>query len=190
MKRFFVGVSMGAFSWGCGGAPFLIADFEAHYKPKLKTVAVMPFSLPAGNRLAQNQRPALEEKITDAIVRSDSLHSYLFPYGVRAGLRGAADSAIAHLPTDSAGRIFSAEALLYSSVIRLYQSEGSNPTTREIGAAKFQRRGIELLMEFRLVEAASGQQLWKYRVRRFGEDIEAVGRRVGEAAAEGWPLGI
>ncbi|MGH8005370.1 MAG: hypothetical protein ACRECJ_11675 [Limisphaerales bacterium] len=150
----------------------------------------MPFSFPAGNRLAENHRARLEEKIAGAIVQIDSSHSYLLPYGVRARLWGTADSAIVRLPADSAGKLFSAEALLFSDVIRLHQSEGSNPTSREIGAAKFQRRGVELLVEFRLVEAASGKLLWRCRVRRFGEDTEGAIERIGIEAAKRWPLKI
>ncbi len=176
--------------WGCGGTPFLIADFESNYKPKLKTVTVMPFLLPGENQLAENQRAWLEEKITSAIIRRDSLRSYLFPYGVRARLHGVSDSAILRLAADSAGKLFSAQAVLYGEVIRIHQLEGSNPTSREIGAAKYQRRGVELLMEFRLVEAEAGKLLWCYRVRRFGEDVEAAGQRVGGAVATAWPLKI
>jgi hypothetical protein len=188
MKRRLFGSLSFILFWGCGGTPFLIVDFESNYKPKLKTVAVMPFLLPSGNQLAENQRPVLEEKITDAIVRSDSLHSYLFPYSVRVRLWGMADSAIAHLPADRAGRILSAEALLYCEAIRLHQSEGSNPTSSEVGAAKYQRRGVELLVGFQLVEAVSGKLLWRYRVRRFGNDEEKAMEHVGEEAAKRWPL--
>lgn len=116
------------------------------------------------------------------------MRSYLFPERVRASFLGAADSSILRLPADSSGKLFSAEALLFSRIIRLYESEGSNPTTRQVGASKFQWRGVELLMEFRLIEAATGKLLWKYRVRRFGEDAEAAGQLVGQAAAEAWPL--
>lgn len=188
MRRRLLGFLLLILLGGCGGTPFLIADFELNYKPKLKTVALMPFLLPSGNRLAENHRAGLEERIMTAMVQSDSLHSHLFPYGVRARLWGAADSAILHIPADSAGKLFLAGALLYSEVVRLYESEGANPTTREIGAAKFQRRGVELMMEFRLVEAATGRPLWRYRVRRFGEDVEMVSQRVGQAAAAAWPL--
>ncbi len=188
MKRRPFGLLLFVLFWGCGGTPFLIGNFDSNYKAKLKTVAVMPFLLPGENRLAENQRPALEEKITGAIVRSDSLHSYLFPYGVRARFFGTTDSAVLRLPTDSAGKLLLAEALLYSEVIRLHRSAGDNPTTRQIGGAKFQRRGCELLMEFRLVEAASGVVLWKYRVRRFGQDVETGIQVVGRAAAAVWPL--
>jgi len=188
MRRRHYSFLLSVLLWGCSRTPFLIADFDSNYKPKLKTVALMPFSLPVRNQLAENHRSGLEEKITGAIVESDSSHSYLFPYTVRLRLWGAADSAILRIPADSAGKLFSAQVLLYSEVIRLYQSEGSNPTTREVGASKFQRRGVELLVEFRLVETASGKLLWRYRVRRFGEDVETASQRVGQAAAGALPL--
>ncbi len=190
MKPHHLSFSLFALLGGCGGTPFLIGNFDSNYKAKLKTVAVMPFLLPGENRLAENQRPTLEEKITGAIVRSDSLHSYLFPYGVRSRFFGTTDSAVLRLPADSAGKFLLAEALLYSEVIRLYQSTGDNPTTRQIGGAKFQRRGCELLMEFRLVDAASSSVLWKYRVRRFGVDVEMGAQLIGQAAATVWPLRI
>ncbi|MCI0404927.1 MAG: hypothetical protein L0Z48_00850 [candidate division Zixibacteria bacterium] len=180
---------MPVFFWGCGSAPFLIGDFESGYKPKLNTVAIMPFSVPVGNRGAEENRPLLEETISGALVQGDSVRSYLFPSRLRARFGGMADAGILRLPADRAGKLLLAEALLYSEVIRLYQSAGDNPTTRGIGAAKFQRRGCELLMEFRLVEAASGKLLWKYRVRRFGKDAETASRLVAQAAAEAWPFG-
>ncbi|HLG93914.1 MAG TPA: hypothetical protein VI546_03665, partial [candidate division Zixibacteria bacterium] len=108
------------FFWGCAGTPFLISGFDSNYKPKLKTAAFMPFSTPLGNRGAEENCSLLEEKIAGALVQSDSVRLYLMPSRVRARLGGMADSAILHLPVDSVGRLFSAEALLYCGVIRLH----------------------------------------------------------------------
>jgi hypothetical protein len=176
------------FFWGCGGTPFLIGDFESDFKPKVKTIAVMPFSVPAGNRGAFENRPLLEETITGVLIQVDSARSYLPPFRLRARFEGMTDSAALLLPADRAGKLLSAEALLYSEAIRFHPAEGDNPTSRQIGGGKYQRRGVELLMEFRLVEAASGQLLWKYRVRRFGKDAEETVQRVARAAAMAWPL--
>lgn len=176
------------FSWGCGGTPFLIGDFESNYKPKVKTIAVMPFSIPAGNLGALENRPLLEEIITGVLIQGDSVRSYLSPFRLRARFEGMTDSAALLLPADSAGKLLSAEALLYSEAIRFHPAEGDNPTSRRIGGGKYQRRGVELLMEFRLVEAARSQLLWKYRVRRFGKDAEEAARMTAQALSRAWPL--
>lgn len=174
--------------WGCAGTPFLISGFERDYGPKLKTIAILPFSLPSQNSLAERYGLKLEALIADAIVQRDSTRQHVLPKEIRIRFGGAADSAILKMPAEELGKHTSADGLLYARVIRLYESTGSNPTSREIGAARFQRRGVELLVELRLMETASGKLLWKYRVRRFGEDIESAARRVGQAAAEVWPL--
>ncbi|MCI0331227.1 MAG: hypothetical protein L0196_09860 [candidate division Zixibacteria bacterium] len=188
MRRFRLGLFGAFFLWGCGGPPFLIAGFERDYKPKIKTIAVLPFSISAEDRLVEQQRMTWEEGVARAISQSDSSHSFVFPERVRARFLGATDSSIFGMPAESLGVLFSAEALLFTKVIRLFESEGSNPTSRQVGASKFQRRGIELLMEFRLVEAATEKLLWKYRVRRFGDNVQTAARLVGQAAAGAWPL--
>lgn len=190
MKRFLSGIAFWAFLWGCGRTPFLISDFDSDYRPKVKTVALLPFELPPGNVLAEEHRPLLEETVTRSIAGGDFRHAYVSPSRARMRLKlsNLEGSSLSGISANRLGELFSAEVLLFSDVIRLHQSAGDNPTTREIGAAKFQRRGVELMMEFRLVEAATGKLLWKYRVRRFGEDVEAAGRLVGQAAAEAWPF--
>jgi len=188
MRRFRLSLFVPFFLWGCGGPPFLIAGFERDYKPKIKTIAVLPFSISAEGRLAEQQRMTLEEGVAMTIGQRDSLHAFVFPEGVRARFLGATDSLIFGMPAESLGVLFSAEALLFTKVIRLFESAGSNPTTRQVGASKFQRRGIELLVEFRWVEAATGKLLWRYRVRRFGKNVRAAARWVGQAAAQAWPL--
>ncbi|HXF48893.1 MAG TPA: hypothetical protein VNL73_05650 [Verrucomicrobiae bacterium] len=191
MKRasylYFCFFTLGIF-WGCGGTPFLIGDFESNYKSKVKTIAVMPFSVPAGNRGAFENRALLEETITGVLIPVDSARSYLSPFRLRARFEGMADSAILRLSKDRAGKLLSAEVLLYSEAVRFHPAEGDNPTSRRIGGGKYQRRGVELLMEFRLVEAASSQLLWKYRVRRFGKDAEEAARMTAQALSRVWPL--
>ena len=174
--------------WGCGCTPFLISDFERDYGPKLKTIAILPFSLPPQNSLAEKYGPSLEEWLSGAIAQRDSLRIFIFPKVLRTRLGGRTDSAILIMPAGELGKRTSTEGLLYTRIVRLYEAAGSNPTSREIGAARLQRRGVELFVEFQLVEAASGKVLWKYRVRRFGGDVEAAGHWVGRAAAEAWPL--
>jgi hypothetical protein len=175
---------------GCRGTPFLIANFEEDYRPKVKTIVLLPFEIRPENQLAKKHRQELEENLTLWIARGDSLHSFVLPAGVRLNFKaaGLSDGQILTLPADSLGKLFLAEALLFTKVIRLYESEGANQTTREIGASKYLRRGVELLVEFRLVEAASGILLWKHEVRRFGADVPEAIQQVGQAAAENWPL--
>ncbi len=190
MKRWLPFFSLFVLLWGCSGTPFLVGNFEKEYRPKVKTVALLPFEFSTGNALAEEHDQFLEETITRSIAGGDSLHTYVFPSRARMRLQlsNLEGRSFLKVPASQLGELFSAEVLLFSKVIRLYRSEGSNPTTREIGAAKFQRRGAELLAEFRLVETATGKLLWRYRVRRFGEDVETVSQRVGQAAAEAWPL--
>lgn len=173
--------------WGCGSTPFLIANFDSDHRPKLKTVAIMPFSQPLQNSLAEKYGLSLEGLVCEALIRADSAGTFVAPLSVRRRLAGAADSLILKMPAESLGNRVSAEGLLYTRVVRLYEAAGSNPTSREIGAGRFQRRGVELLLEFRLVEASSGKLLWKYRVLRVGEDVPTAGQRVGQAVAEAWP---
>ena len=188
MRQWLPFFSLFILSGGCRGTPFLVANFEKEYRPKLKTVVFMPFSIPKSNNLAENHRQKLEEVITRSIVERDSMRAFIFPAGLRLRFESRSDSSILQIPGDSLTKLFSSDALLFTNVIRLYESAGSNPTTREIGASKFQRRGVELLAEFRLVETVTGKLLWRYRVWRFGEDVETVSQRVGRAVAEAWPL--
>ncbi len=190
MRRFTSGAILLFALSGCSRTSFLISDFDSDYRPKVKTVALLSFELSPENVLAEEHRPFLEETITRLIAAGDSRHAYVFPSRARMRLQlsNLEGRSFLKIPADRLGELFSAEALLFSEVIRLHQLEGSNPTTREIGASKFQRRGVELMMEFRLVEAATSRLLWRYRVRRFGEDVETVSQRVGQATAEIWPF--
>lgn len=190
MRRFTSGAILLFVLSGCSRTSFLISDFESDHRPKIKTVAFLPFELPPGNVFAEEHRPLLEETVARSIAAGDPRHAYVFPSRARMRLKlsNLEGRSFLKIPTDRLGELFSAEALLFSDVIRLHQSAADNPTTRQIGAAKFQRRGVELMMEFRLVEAATGKLLWRYRVRRFGEDVKAASQLVGQAAAEAWPF--
>ncbi len=179
---------LSVFLWGCDSAPFLISHFETDYQPKLKTVAMLPLWLPPQNSLAEKYGLGLERLVGEAVSRADSAGTFVFPNSIRRRFAGAADSSILEMPTEELGKRILVEGLLYARVVRLYETAGSNPTSREIGAARFQRRGVELLFEFRLVEASTGKLLWKYRIRRFGEDVLAAGRQVGKVLTEAWPL--
>lgn len=190
MKRFYLFAFTLVFFGGCNRTPFLIGGLETDYKRKVKVAAFLPFQIAPENQLAEKNRQTLEETITLWIMRGDGLHSFVFPSGIRLPFKEARmpDSQILALPPDSLGKLFSAEALLYTKIIRLYESEGPNQATREIRASKYSRRGVELLVEFRLVEAATGKLLWKYRVRRFAGDLQEVIQQVVKAAVEKWPL--
>ncbi len=175
---------------GCSGTPFLVQNFQSYYKPKIQTVVLMPFDISAENPLAEKNRQLLEESLTFQIARRDTTHAFVFPGGVRLGFQksGQPDSELLVLPTDTLGKAFSAQAVLYTRIIRLYESEGVTQVTREVRASKYVRRGTELLVEFRLVEAASGKLLWRKRLGRLAEDVESVIAEVGRAAAWAWPL--
>jgi hypothetical protein len=179
-----------AFFWGCRGAPFLIQNFEGYYKPKIQTVVLMPFDISFANSPAERNRQMLEENLTLWIARGDTGRAFVFPGGVRLGFQksGLSDSVLLGLAADTLGKAFSAQAILYTKIVRLYESEGANQTTRQIRASKYARRGTELVVEFRLLEAVSGKLLWKERVGRWAEDAVAAVAQAGRAASERWPL--
>jgi hypothetical protein len=175
---------------GCSSAPFLVQDFQGRYKPKIQTVVLMPFEIFPENPLAEKNRQLLEESLTFRIARRDSAHAFVFPGGVRLGFQksGRTDSALLALPPDTLGKIFAAQAVLYIRIIRLFESEGATQVTRHVRASRYARRGTELLVEFRLVDAASGKLFWRQRIGRLAEDVEAAVAQLGRAAAEAWPL--
>lgn len=188
MRPAVCGLVLTTFLWGCARTPFLVADFDSRCKPKLKRVAILPFSLPNENVLAQKHRGLLEETVAATLAGADSLHSYVLPAEIRKMLGLGTDTLIGQTSPDRLGRLLSSEALVFTRVIRMNEAEGPNLTAREIGAGKFLERGVELLVEFRLVEAATGNLWWHYRVRRIGEDEKEAAKLVSRAVAEAWPL--
>jgi len=111
---------------GCSRTSFLISDFDSDYRPKVKTVALLSFELPLGNVFAEAHCPFLEETITRSIAAGDSRHAYVFPSRARMRLQlsNLEGRSFLKIPADRLGELFSAEALLFSEVIRLHQSIG------------------------------------------------------------------
>lgn len=175
---------------GCSGTPFLVQNFQSYYKPKIQAVVLMPFEISPSNPLAEKNRPLLEEGLTLRIARGDSIHAFVFPGGVRLRFQKSdrPDSGLLRLSSDTLGKAFSAQAVLYTKVIRLYESEGATQVTREVRVSKYTRRGTEFLVEFRLVDSATGRLFWRQRIGRLAEDVGAVVAQVGQAVAEAWPL--
>lgn len=175
---------------GCQSTPFLVQNFDGYYKPGIQTVVLMPFEISPANSLAEKNRLVLEENLTIWIARADSTHSFVYPGGVRLGFQraGLSDEELLNLSIDSLGKVFNAQAVLYTKIIRLYESEGATQVTRQVRASKYARRGTELLVEFRLVEPSSGKLLWRQRISRLAEDIQAAVAQAGQAAADAWPL--
>ncbi len=165
-------------------------SWDPEIRQKVRVVAFLPFEIASENKFALENRQLLEDDFTLRIMHGDAGRSFVFPGGIRLQFKNSEfeDDQILCIPPDSLGKFFSAEALLYTKVIRLYESEGSNQTTRQIRASKYLRRGVELLVEFRLVEAATGRLLWKHKIRRFGADVPEVVKQVGQTAAAAWPL--
>ena len=192
MKRYLV-FSFALLWFGGNGGSSLVLGLQGVSKPALKgmrVVAFLPFEISEANQLALKNQPLLEDQLTLWIMHGDSARSFVFPGGIRLQLKNSklADDQILRIPPDSLGKLFSAEAVLFTRIVRLYESEGSNQTTRQIRASKYVRRGVELLVEFRLVEAASGKALWKHKIQRFAADVPEVIMQAGQAAAEAWPL--
>ncbi len=175
---------------GCSSTPFLVQNFDRYYKSGIQTLVLMPFEISSGNTLAEKNRQVLEENLTLWIARSDTIHSFVFPGGVRLGFQksGRSDEELLNQPIDSLGKVFNAQAVLYTKVIRLYESEGATQVTHQVRASKYARRGTELLVELRLVETSSGKLLWRRRISRLAEDVGTAIAEVGKAAAEAWPL--
>lgn len=190
MKRLFFYLFVFGLIGFCIKTSAWAGSLDPEIRQKVRVVAFLPFEIASENKLAGENRHLLEDNFTLWIMHSDSGRSFVFPGGIRLQFKdsNAGDKHILKVPPDSLGKLFSAEALLYTKVIRLYESEGSNQTTRQIRASKYVRRGVELLVEFRLVEVASGKLLWKNKIRRFGADVPEAVKQVSQAAAEAWPL--
>jgi len=177
---------------GCAG-PFVREDLKTEYKPRVKTVAILPFKNLSNEEKSREAHISLREGVFAELKRKDVEYTTRIQEIAQTDRMlsesGVAPENIGSKTPSELGQILNVDVILQGTLIK-YHEKGK--TGQFLTAILFSKAtGSEVICRVSITDCQTQNLLWDWEIKEKGGLLtspESVANKIGKKVAKKWPF--